>query len=79
MPSAAPRELSMTNDDLPDSRDGLTRKERMVVLVLHEIQTERGGRNVPTPMLWGRLCERIDISADELTAILARLGARCGS
>jgi hypothetical protein len=27
-------------------------------------------------MLWGRVCEHIDISPDELSAMLARLGAR---
>ncbi|HMB72096.1 MAG TPA: hypothetical protein VKQ06_00880 [Gammaproteobacteria bacterium] len=63
-------------DILPDARDGLTRAERIVLYVLHETQRERGGRNVPTTMLWGRVCEYIDISPEELSAILARLGAR---
>lgn len=44
--------------------------------VLHETQKERGGRNVPTAMLWGRVCEHIDISPDDLSVMLARLGAR---
>ena len=57
-------------------RDGLTRQERVVLWVLHETQKERGGRNVPTAMLWGRVCEHIDISPEELSAMLARLGAR---
>ena len=61
---------------LPDVRDGLTRQERVVLWVLHETQKERGGRSVPTAMLWGRVCEHIDISPDELSAMLARLGAR---
>jgi hypothetical protein len=47
-----------------------------VLYVLHETQKERGGRNVPTAMLWGRVCEHIDISPDELSEILAKLGAR---
>jgi hypothetical protein len=64
------------NEDIPDIRDGLTRKERIVLWVLHETQKERGGRNVPTAMLWGRVCEHIDITPEELTAMLARLGAR---
>ena len=59
-------------------RDGLTRQERVVLWVLHETQKERGGRNVPTAMLWGRVSEHIDISPDELSALLARLGARAG-
>jgi hypothetical protein len=64
------------DDDIPDIRDGLTRKERVVLTVLHEAQRKRGGRNVPTPMLWGRVCEHFYISPDELSAMLARLGAR---
>jgi hypothetical protein len=63
-------------DFLPDVRDGLTHRERVVLWVLHETQVERGGRDVPTAMLWGRVCEHIDISPQELSAMLARLGAR---
>jgi hypothetical protein len=63
-------------DLLPDVRDGLTREERVVLYVLHETQKERGGRNVPTAMLWGRVCEYFYISPEDLTAMLARLGAR---
>ena len=63
------------NDVLPDVRDGLTREERVVLYVLHETQKERGGRNVPTAMLWGRVCEHFYISPEELSAMLARLGA----
>ena len=63
-------------DVIPDVRDGLTRRERIVLWVLSETQRERGGRNVPTAMLWGRVCEHIDITPDELSAMLARLGAR---
>jgi hypothetical protein len=66
----------MTNDDIPDIRDGLTRKERIVLQVLHATQQERGGHNIPTAMLWGRVCEHVYMSPEELTAILARLGAR---
>lgn len=63
------------DDPIPDVRDGLTRKERVVLYVLHEIQTERGDRNVPTAMLWGRVCEHFYISPEELSLLLARLGA----
>ena len=66
----------MTDDDIPDVRDGLTRTERIVLHVLNETQKERDGRNVPTAMLYGRVCEVIDMSPQELTEILARLGAR---
>jgi len=62
-------------DLLPDVRDGLTRRERIVLYVLHETQKERAGRNVPTAMLWGRVCEHFYISPEDLSAMLARLGA----
>jgi hypothetical protein len=61
---------------LPDVRDGLTREERVVLYVLHRTQRERGDRNVPTAMLWGRVCEYFWISPEDLSAMLARLGAR---
>ena len=61
---------------LPDTRDGLTREERIVLYVLHETQKERGGREVPTAMLWGRVCEHFYISPGHLSELLARLGAR---
>ena len=63
-------------DALPDVRDGLTREERVVLRVLAEIQAERNGRNVPTAMLWGRVSEYFYISPEELSDMLARLGAR---
>lgn len=61
---------------IPDVRDGLTREERVVLYVLHNTQRERGGRNVPTAMLWGRVCEYFYISPRDLSDMLARLGAR---
>jgi hypothetical protein len=67
---------SMNEDEIPDIRDGLTRKERTVLHVLHAIQQERGDANVPTALLWGRVCEYFYIRPDELTEMLARLGAR---
>jgi hypothetical protein len=61
---------------LPDVRDGLTREERVVLQVLNEVRKERGDRHVPTAMLWGRVCEYFYISPADLSALLARLGAR---
>jgi hypothetical protein len=62
-------------DKRPDVRDGLTREERIVLYVLHETQKERGDRNVPTTMLWG-VCEHFYISPEDLSLMLAKLGAR---
>ncbi len=66
-------------DDVPDVRDGLTRRERIVLWVLSRAQAERRGRSVPTALLYGRVVEHVDMSEGELTAILARLGAVAGS
>lgn len=60
-------------DNLPDVRDGLTRKERVVLYCIDQIQKERGGRNVPTVMLYGRVVEHVDMSEQELQIILQRL------
>jgi hypothetical protein len=68
--------MEKPKDELPDVRDGLTREERIVLYVLREVQRERGNRNVPTAMLWGRVCEHFYIEPEELSAMLARLGAR---
>ena len=68
--------MSNPADTLPDVRDGLTRKERVVLHVLREAQAECNGRNVPTAMLWGRVCEHFYISPEELSEMLANLGAR---
>lgn len=62
--------------ELPDVRDGLTRTERVVLTTLAECQAELGGRPVPTALLYGRVVERLDLSVDELQAVLARLVGR---
>ena len=60
-------------DNLPDIRDGLTRKERIVLYCLDQLQNERDGRNVPTAMLYGRVVEYVNMSENELQLILQRL------
>jgi hypothetical protein len=66
-----------SNDhNIPNIGDGLTQRERVVLWVLQKAHKERGDRNVPTAMLWGRVCEHFYISQDELSSLLARLGAR---
>jgi hypothetical protein len=60
-------------DSLPDVRDGLTQKERVVLHCIHQLQNERGERNAPTAMLYGRVVEHVDMSEDELQDILQRL------
>jgi hypothetical protein len=60
-------------NNIPDVRDGLTRTERIVLYCIDQVQKERGGRNVPTAMLYGRVVEHVNISEDELQRILQRL------
>ena len=61
-------------DEIPAARDGLTRRERIVLATLRDVEAERPGRDVPTAMLYGRVVERIDLSVDEFQAVLRRLG-----
>ena len=61
-----------SHDDLPDIRDGLTHRERIVLWCLSELQQERGDRNVPTVMLYGSVVEHVDMSVDEMQSILVR-------
>ncbi len=63
-------------DRIPDVRDGLTRVERVVLWQLGVLEKERNGRMVPTAQLYGRVVEYVDLTERELSAILARLGAR---
>ena len=60
-------------DNIPDARDGLTRKERIVLYCIDQLQKERGGRNAPTAMLYGRVLGYIDMSEQELQQILQRM------
>ncbi len=67
MPTRDPR------DYLPDVRDGLTHRERIVLWCLKELQEERGSRHVPTGMRYGSVVEHVDMSVEEMQRILVRL------
>ncbi|MBQ0747845.1 MAG: hypothetical protein KBT82_17235 [Marinobacter sp.] len=71
-----PEQWQSVLDVIPDVRDGLTRTERLILYLIHETQKERGGRNVPTVMLYGRVLEYVDMSEAELHVYLDRLGVR---
>ena len=60
-------------NNLPDGRDGLTRKERIVLYCFNQLQQERDERNIPTAMLYGRVVEYVNMSENELQLILQRL------
>jgi hypothetical protein len=60
-------------DYLPDVKDGLTHRERIVLQCLYDLQQERSGRNVPTGMLYGTVVEYVDMSVEEMQSILVQL------
>ena len=66
----------MTNgngyQDIPDARDGLTHKERIILVCLQQAQREFGDRSVPTITLYGRVIEHVDMSQQEFQTILTR-------
>jgi len=67
---------SMTDliaDLIPDARDGLTRKQRIILYCLQQTQKEFGDRNVPTITLYGRVIEHVDISQEEFQLLLNQL------
>ena len=61
------------HDYLPDVRDGLTHRERIVLFCLHELQKERGDWHVPTGMLYGSVVGYVNMTVDEMQSILVRL------
>lgn len=68
-------------DFLPDARDGLSKRQRIILYCLQEAQKEFGDRNVPTITLYGRVIEHLDISQEEFQLILNQLAGltRSGS
>ena len=68
--------MSDPRDSLPDVRDGLTRAERIILYTLQRLEQERGGRSVPTAMLYGHVVEHINLSPHDFQELLARLVGR---
>lgn len=66
------------DNTLPDVRDGLTRLQRIILLELHKAQKEPWleGRTVPTPLLYGRVVEHIDVAEEDFMAALRQLIGR---
>ena len=58
---------------LPDVRDSLTHRERIVLQCLADLQQECGDRHVPTRMLYGSVVEHVNMSMDEMQSFLVRL------
>lgn len=59
-------------DLIPDARDGLTRKERVVLWCLQQAEAEFAPRMVPTITLYGRVLEHVDMSEAEFQAVLSK-------
>jgi len=57
---------------LPDIRDGLSQCEHIVLQCLYDLQQERGGKHVPTGMLFGTVVEHVNMSVEEMQSILVR-------
>ena len=66
-------DFSELSELLPDARDGLNRKERVVLYCLMQTQKEFKDRNVPTITLYDRVLEYIDIGEAEFQHILAKM------
>ncbi len=60
-------------DRLPDVRDGLTRIERVVLFVMHQLEKERPGKRAPIAQIYGRVSEYVDVSIDEVYAVIQRM------
>ena len=59
--------------NLPDVRDGLSHRERIVLWCLCELQKEHGDRQIATGLLYGSVVEHVNMSIEEMESILARL------
>ena len=66
-------DFSELSELLPDARDGLNRKERVVLYCLMQTQKEFKDRNVPAITLYGRVLEHIDVGEAEFQRILAKM------
>ena len=63
-------------DYLPDVKDGLTYRERIVLQCLYDLQQECLGRNVPTGMLYGTVVEHVDMTVEAMQSIVVWLEAK---
>src|SRR2546426_12146319 len=61
-------------DYLSNVRDGLSHRERIVLQCLYDLQQARGGRNVPTGMLYGTVVEHVDMTIEEMQSIFGATG-----
>lgn len=73
-PGWRPRRPLSGPEWIPDARDGLCRVERIVLHELAQLEAERGG-SVPVAMLYGRICDKVDLRPDELSELLRHWGA----
>ncbi len=58
--------------NLPDVRDGLSHRERIVLWCLFELRKERGDRRIAAGLLYGSGVEHVNMSIEERSSILGR-------
>ena len=58
--------------NLPDVRDGLTHRERIVLWCLHDLQKEHGDGQIPTGMLYRSVFENVNMTVGDMKSILVR-------
>ena len=58
--------------NLPDVRDGLTHRERIVLWCLHELRMEHGDGQIPTGMLYGSVFEHVNMTVGDMKSTLVR-------
>ncbi len=60
--------------NLPDVRDGPTRRERIERWCVRELQKEHGDRQFATGLLYGNAVEHNNLGVEDMKSILGRFG-----
>ena len=58
--------------NLPDVRDGLSHRERIVLWCLFELRKEHGDRRIAAGLLYGSVVDHVNMSVEETRSILGR-------
>ena len=62
--------------DLPNVRDGLTHRERIILWCLYDLKQQYGDRQIPTSLLYGRVVEHVDMSVEDMKSVLGRFARK---
>ena len=58
--------------NLPDVRDGLSHRERIMLWCLFELRKEHGDRRIAAGLLYGSVVQHVDMSVEDMKSILLR-------